>query len=100
MDGTAHLDVAVRVIAGVDANDDRGWAAIREHADEDEMGIMNPVKKVIGLGLEAGGFKEVDAAHRHGQVRFQLVGYILGRVDVRDGRLGGGWVGGDFNFVS
>lgn len=66
-----------------------------EHADKDEIGIVDPVKRLVRLARNPRcgevGFDRGDES----QIRVQVVGLVLFGRDVGDGGFSGGWVGRD-----
>lgn len=92
--------MVVRIVAGVHADDRRRRRAVREHANEDKIGIMNPVKLVVEFGLEAAGFQQVNTSTGHREVRHQLVGHIFCRVNIGNGGFRGRGISSNFYFVT
>lgn len=92
--------MVVRIVAGVHADDRRGRRAIREHADEDKISVMNPVELVVEFGLEAAGLQQVNTSTSHREVRHQLVGHILCWLNIGNGGFGGRGISSDFYFVT
>ena len=90
----------VRVVPRIHRDDGGGRAFVREHADEDEEGVVDPIEGRVCGGVEAGGVEHGDDAVGHGEVGDELVGDVFGRVDVGDGGFGGFGVGGDLDFVA
>ena len=69
----ANLNMKVRIISRVHTND-RGWrAAIGEHANQDEISVVDPVKVLVEFGLEASIIEEVDATICHGEIGVEFV---------------------------
>ena len=85
----AYARVQMRIEARVHADDGGGWAAAGEHADQDEVGVVNPVKGLVGAGVDATFPQRCDAFLAGGQVRDELIVLIFARVDVGHGRLCG-----------
>ena len=95
----AHLHVEVRVEACVHRHDRRRRTTPREHPDQHEVRVVDPVEGRVAFGLEAFGFEHLDAPVRRLDVRVELVVGVLGRVHVRDGRLVRRRIRGDLDFV-
>lgn len=64
----ADLDVEVGVVARVHGDDGRRGAAVGEHADEDQIGVVDPVESGVWFCVEAGGLEHGDNAGRHREV--------------------------------
>lgn len=76
----------VRIEAGVGGDDGRWGTAGGEHADQDEVGVVDPVEGWVGGDIEVLGFEHLDAFFSGLEVWVQLVVGVLSWVDKCDGR--------------
>lgn len=95
-----QLHVEVRVVALVGRNQRGGRAARREHADKDEVRVVDPVEGGVARGREPGFLEERNAALGCGQIWVELVVDVLAGVYVGYGRLAGVGICGDVNFIT
>ena len=72
----------VWVVARVHADNCGGRTTVREHPDEDQVCVVNPVEARVALGFEPSGTEHVDASVAGPQVWIELVVGIFGRMDV------------------
>lgn len=100
--GGADLDVEVWVKAGVHADDGGGRTGRRvgEHADQDQVGVVDPLEGGIGGDGEAGVAEHVDAARGGGEVRVGPPVLVGGEWDEWAGRFARRRVGGHFDAVA
>lgn len=98
-DGAADAHVEVRVEAGVHGDEGRGRALVGEHADEDEVGVVNPLESRVRSSLETGVVEDGEHALAGGEVGFKLVVDVFGRVDVGNGGFARTGVHGDVDGV-
>lgn len=98
--GRADFDVEVGVEAGVHRHQHRRRAAVREHADQDKVRVVDPVKLAVAAGVEPGRRQHGNAAVGRREVRLELVVDVLGRVDISNRRLGGRRVCGHLDAVA
>jgi hypothetical protein len=97
--GAADAHVEVRIEAGVHRNESRGRALVGEHADEDEVSVVDPFESRIRASLEACVVEDCEDALAGGKVCFEFVVDVFGRVDVGDGGFTRFGVHGDFDCV-
>lgn len=95
----ADGDVEVWVVPVLRREDGRGRTAVGEHADEQEVGVVDPVEGGVGLGGDAGGGEVGLEGGDHGEVRVEAVVFVFGWVDVGDGAFPWVWIGGDEDAV-
>lgn len=96
----ADFHVVVGVVAGVGGDDGGGWAGVREHANENEVDVVDPLEGVVAGGFETGLREEGDAPVGGGQVGVELVVDVFGGVDVGNGAFAWVRVRRDFNAVA
>ena len=56
------------VVARVHGYDCRWRAAVGEHSDQDQISVVDPVKRRVWFGVEALGSEHGDDARGHGEV--------------------------------
>lgn len=83
-EGGADGDVEMGVITVLGGDDGGGGAGPWEHADEDQVDVVDPVVGRVGLGGDARRRQVLLDGGDHVQVRVELVVLIFGRVDVGD----------------
>lgn len=93
------LDMEVRIVASVHGDEGCGRAAVGKHADEDEIGVVDPVEGRIPRGSQPSFVQHCNASLSCLQVGLQLVVDVFGRVDVGNRRFGWVWVGRHFDSV-
>ena len=89
----------MRIKTGVQRDDGGRRTLVWEHADENEVGVMNPIEFVIAADLKIVGSKHFNTPFSAFKIRNQLVIHILGGVDVGNGRFTWGRIHGDFDLI-
>ena len=69
----ADFHVVVRIKAGVHGDDCCWRAAIWEHPDEDEVGVMDPIEVRVGFDIETFCFEHLNASVCSRNVGVKLV---------------------------
>jgi hypothetical protein len=95
----AYFHVEVRIETGVHGDYGGWWTAVGEHADQDEVGVVDPVEVRVALDVEALGFEHLDAAVCGRDVGVEFVVLVLGRVHVGDWRFARCRIGRYLDFV-
>ena len=100
--GGADLDVEVGFEAGVHADDGGGRTGGRdgEHANQDQVGVVDPLEGGVGGDGEAGVAEHVDAARGGGEVRVGRPVLVGGERDEWTWRFARGGVGGYFDAIA
>lgn len=74
----------VRIISCIHADNSCWWRAIRKHAYENQVSVMDPVKFLINLCFKAPFFEQLHTSRGHRDVWVEFVGHIFGSFDVCD----------------
>lgn len=94
----SHMEV--RIEARVHGDNHCWRAAVGKHADENEICIVDPVKRRVSGGVETGLGEHSYAAFSGFKVGVERVVDVFGRVNVCDRRFTGVWVCGDLDLIS
>jgi len=92
--------VVVGIVARVQRDECRGRTCLWEHADEDEIHVVDPFKCIVAAHIEPSICQQVDASLGCLEIRVELVINIFGRVDVGDWAFTGVRTGRDLDLVS
>ena len=79
----------MRVESRVHTDDSGGWTFFRKHADEDEIGVVDPVKGVVWASINTLFSQRGNAFLSALEVGDKLVVFVLAGVDVCNGGLCG-----------
>ena len=89
----------MRVESRVHTDDSGGWTFFRKHADEDEIGVVDPVKGVVWASINTLFSQRGNAFLSALEVGDKLIVLVLAGVDVGNGGLCGLGVHGDVDAV-
>ena len=83
----AHLQMEMGVISGIHGDDGGWWASVGEHADQDQICIVDPVEGVVATDIVPSLVEEIDTTFGGLQIGVELVIDVLRWMNVRDGAL-------------
>jgi hypothetical protein len=96
---SSNFEMEMRVEASIHRYNRCGRAAVREHPNQNEIRIVNPVEGLVSFAVEAGGLEHGYTAVGGGDVGVEFVVYVFGGMDVGYWGFGWIWVGGYLDFV-
>jgi len=88
------------VVSRVHGYNSRWRAAIREHPNEYQVSVVDPIEGQVLFGSQPGSPQQIHASICHGKIRVQLVIDIFRWMNIGHRTLHGVWICGHFNFVS
>lgn len=97
---SADFDVVMWIVASVHAYQGRRRTAIGEHADQDQIRVVDPFKLFVELGLKPGTLEHIDTRRGHGEIRVELVRQVFIWMDVCYRRLSWVWICRNLDFLA
>lgn len=88
------------IVAGIERDDRRGGTVCREHADEDQIHVVDPVEGGIPADIEAFLAEHIDTALTGFEIRIELVVDVFVGMDIGNRAFVRIGVGSDFNFIA
>ena len=88
------------VVSRIHGYNSRWWAAIREHPNEYQVSVVDPIEGHVLLGSQPGSPQQIHAPVCHGKIWVQLVIDIFRWMNIGHRTLHGVWICGHFDFVS